>query len=155
MADTADTIKTAYPLPAYNYVVSLDGVDMSFSEVSGLSQSYETITYKENALSGTGPVTLNMPGQPSSPNITLKKGIISGSESFNEFFTWAQSIRLNTVDKRDIDVRLCDEEGTPVVSWKVLNAFPKKVDAPSFSATSNEAAIESLELMADEVILAE
>jgi phage tail-like protein len=37
------------------------------------------------------------------------------------------------------------------VSWKVINAFPTKLDAPTFSASSNDVAIESMELMADGV----
>jgi len=66
-------------------------------------------------------------------------------------FAWINSIQLNRVDKKDIVVRLCDENGTAVVSWKVLNAFPTKLDAPTFTASSNDVAIESMELMADGV----
>jgi hypothetical protein len=37
------------------------------------------------------------------------------------------SIQLNRVEKKDIFVRLCDETGA-VISWKVINAFPTKLD---------------------------
>jgi phage tail-like protein len=66
-------------------------------------------------------------------------------------FAWINSIQLNRVDKKDIYVRLCDETGAAVVSWKVTNAFPTKLDAPSFTASSNDVAVESMELMADRV----
>ncbi len=56
-------------------------------------------------------------------------------------------------DKKDIYVRLCDENGAAVVSWKVINAFPTKLDAPSFTADSNDVAVESMELMADSVVV--
>ncbi len=42
-----------------------------------------------------------------------------------------------------------------MISWKVSNAFPTKLDAPSFSATANDVAVESMELMADGVTVEE
>ena len=50
---------------------------------------------------------------------------------------------------------LCDEEGNAVVSWQVINAFPTKLDAPTFDANSNDVAIESMELLADDVLIDE
>ena len=48
MALSKSEIKTAYPLPTYNYRVEIAGVAIGFSEVSGLSISRETTTYKES-----------------------------------------------------------------------------------------------------------
>ena len=48
---------------------------------------------------------------------------------------------------------LLNENGEPTVSWTVQDAFPKKLDAPSFNASSNEVAIENLELMASNLII--
>ena len=42
-----------------------------------------------------------------------------------------------------------------MISWKVINAFPTKLDAPSFTASSNDVAVESMELMADCVVVEE
>ena len=52
-------------------------------------------------------------------------------------------------------MRLCDENGDPVISWKVANAFPTKLEAPTFDANSNDAAVESMELTADSVTMEE
>ena len=95
-----------------------------------------------------------MPSQPTSPEITLKKGIVR-SQSVATFYKWIFSIQLNLVEKRDIFIRLCDEAGTPVISWKVVNAFPVKLDAPGFDAKSNDVAIETMELRADCVTIEE
>lgn len=156
MALSKQEIKTAYPLPAYNYRVEIAGVAIGFSEVSGLSISRETTTYKESptASGSAGPVVMNMPSQRATASISLKKGLVK-TTSVATLYTWINSIQLNQVDKRDIYVRLCDESGKAVISWKVVNAFPKKLDAPSFSASSNDAAIESMELMADGVLIEE
>ena len=45
----------------------------------------------------------------------------------------------------------CDEKGVPLVRWKVTDAVPIKMDAPSFSANSNDVAIESLDWRAYDV----
>ena len=152
MAMTKDQIKTAYPLPAYNFRVEIDGQTVGFSEVSGLSIAYETITYVESAIGGPGPRFMHMPGKKTPPKITLKKGVVTGV-SVATLFAWVDSIQLNRVQKKDLAIRLCDENGTPVVSWKVLNAFPTKLDAPSFTASANDVAIESIELMADSIVV--
>lgn len=156
MAVTKDEIKTAYPLPVYNYKVEIGSDTVAFSEVSGLGISYETTTYKESPVeSGApGPRVMQMPAQRSAPTITLKKGIVIGT-SVATLYSWISGIQTNQVEKKDIQIRLCDENGDVVISWKVINAFPTKLDAPSFDANSNDVAVESMELTADSVSIEE
>jgi phage tail-like protein len=156
MALTKSEIAKTYPLPSYNYRVEINGVAIGFSEVSGLSISRETTTYKESptATNAPGPVTMNMPSQKGVPSVSLKKGLVK-TTSVKELYTWINSVQINQVEKKDIVIRLCDENGAAVISWTVHNAFPKKLDAPSFSASSNDAAIESMELMADAISISE
>lgn len=156
MALTKEQIRTDYPLPIYNYRVDINGESISFSEVSGLELAFESITYKESfAASGKlGPNIMYMPGQIQPVNISMKKGLVKG-KSIPVFYEWINDIELNRVDKRDIVVHLLDETGTTVVSWKVIDAFPTKLSAPSFDASSNEVAIESMELMAFRVTMEE
>ncbi len=134
------------------YKVEIDGKTIGFSEVSGLSTAYETSTYVESPVSGIGPRIMYMPGQIKSATVSLKKGVVTGV-SVPTLFAWINSIQLNRVDKKDVYVRLCDENGDAVVSWKVINAFPTKLDAPGFTANSNDVAVESMELMADGVVV--
>ena len=156
MALSKDEIKTAYPLPVYNYKVEIGGVAIAFSEVSGLSIAYETTTYKESpvASGAPGPRVMYMPAQSKDVHVTLKKGVVRAN-SIATFFKWINGIQINQVEKRDIYVRLCDEKGDAVISWKVINAFPTKLDAPSFDAKSNDAAIESMEVMGDGILIEE
>lgn len=145
MATTPDEIKTSYPLPVFFYRVTIGDDDShAFSEVSGLSIEYETITYRDGLSYKEG--AKYMPGLDAAVNLTLKKGIVR-ADSY--LLNWINTIKLNTVEKRDLKIDLLDEAGEAVVSWTALNAFPKKLEAPSFNATSNEVAIESLELMAN------
>ena len=156
MAVSKDEIKAAYPLPVYNYRVEIGGEAVAFSEVSGLSISYETTTYKESPVeSGApGPRVMHMPAQGTPATITLNKGVVRDS-SIAALFSWIHGIRINQVEKKDIYIRLCDENGDAVISWKVTNAFPTTLNAPSFDANSNDVAIESMELMADRISIEE
>lgn len=156
MALSTDDIKNRYPLPVYNYKVEINGEIIAFSEVSGLSKSFETTTYKESKTDqpGSGPEIMYMPGQIQPINITLKKGYVR-TKNLPVFYDWINSTRINQIEKKDIKVRLTDEEGNAVVTWSVVNAFPTKLDAPSFDANSNDIAIESLELMADNLFMEE
>jgi phage tail-like protein len=154
MATNAEYIKGNYPLPSYNYKVEIGGKTYAFSEVSGLSIQIETTTYKQSPTEDdkAGPIQLHMPAQRQPATISLKRGIINNSD-IRALYAWMAQIQVNTIEKKDIVVRLLDEAGKPVISWKVLNAFPKQLDAPTFTANSNEVAIESMTLMADSVTL--
>lgn len=144
MATSVKEIQDKYPIPAFYYQVSIGGNDsIAFSEVSGLSVEYETITYKDGLSWRYG--VKYMPGMSSPVNLTLQKGVVK-ADSY--LFQWISTVRLNTVEKRDITISLLNENHEPTVSWLVKDAFPKKLNAPSFNASSNEVAIESLELMA-------
>ena len=156
MALTKEQIRTDYPLPVYNYRVDINGESITFAEISGLELAFETITYKESvAASGkAGPNIMYMPGQIQPVNISMKKGFVKG-KSIPVFYDWINDIELNRVDKRDIVVHLLDETGNTIVNWKVIDAFPTKLSAPSFDASSNEVAIESMELMAFRVTMQE
>ena len=157
MAVTTDTIKTTYPLPAYNYKVEIAGESIAFSEVSGLSMGFETSTYKESQTESglRGPKVYHMPSQSTNVTISLKKGVVRGGVSLGPLYNWINQTQINQIEKKDIYVRLMDETGAPVISWKVVNAFPTKLDAPTFDSNSNDVAIESMELLADSVSIEE
>ncbi len=156
MAVTKEQIRTDYPLPVYNYRVDIDGVSFSFSEVSGLELSYGMITHKESyAVSGkAGPNIFYMPGQLQPLSISLKKGFIK-EKSIAVFYDWINSTEFNRIDKKDIVIHLLDETGSTIVSWKVIDAFPTKLTAPTFSASSDDVAIESMDLTALRITMEE
>lgn len=156
MALTKENIQSDYPLPVYNYRVEINGDAVAFSEVSGLTISYESTVYKESPIAGgsPGPRTLIMPSQRTPPTITLKKGLVRKT-SMKHLYDWIRTVQINQIEKKDIYVRLCDEKGDAVITWKVANAFPVKLDAPSFDAKSNDVAIQSMELKADFITIEE
>lgn len=142
MALSAAELLKEYPIPVYRFSVDFGGESVAFSEVSGLDIENEVITYKDCQGVKT------MPGMSKSPiNLTLKKGVLRGDSSF---YDWITSTQMNSINKKDISVTLMDEKGeTPLVTWKVFNSFPTKLTAPTFDASTNDVAIDTLELVAD------
>ncbi|WP_369790557.1 phage tail protein [Rouxiella sp. WC2420] len=142
MATKVEEIKNTYPMTAYRFLVTVGGDKMAFNSVSGLEQSVEVIEYKD----GTGGL-FQMPGQTASMNITLKRGLL---QKQSQLYQWINSISANLVEKKDISISLTDSSGnTPYITWNVVNAFPTKLSAPSFDATSNDVAFEEMSLRAD------
>lgn len=156
MAMTKADIKQHYPLPVYNYRVTIAGQAVGFSDASGLTINYDPITYKESPTSGNlpGPRVMTMPGQSQAPTVTLSKGVVR-TVSIQTLYNWIHETQLNLIDKKDIMVELCDETGAPVITWKIINAFPTRLSAPDFSADSNSVAIEQLELTGDSIQMSE
>ena len=132
----------AYPLPVFHFQVEW-GSDsqMGFTEVSGLTLENQPIEYRDGASPQYS--VLKMPGIPKFSNITLKRGVVAAN---NEFYDWLNTTKLNQVERRDLIISLLNEEHEPVMSWKVVNAFPVKVEGPGLKSTGNEVAIETLEL---------
>jgi len=140
-----EQIKASYPLPVYNYRVTIGSTTLGFSEVSGLSVEYEPVTYKHGFSFVMGVKII--PGMRQPTKLTLKKGVVKA----NDFLaSWIQGAYANPFQnaKQDILIDLCDEAGTPLVRWKVQGALPVRLEAPTFDANSNDVAIETLELVA-------
>ena len=148
MPTSTNAIRDKFPLPVYNYRVTIGTEAHGFSEVSGLNIQYEAITYKHGLSWREG--SLQMPGMPGEVKVTLKRGLV---RTRSMMLKWLETSCLHHVEKRDLTIDLCDEQGIPVVSWKVINAFPLKLEAPSLSSDSNELAIESLELLASGIAM--
>ncbi len=130
-----------YPLPVFHFSVEWGGTRVGFTEVSGLTQENQAIEYRDGSFPEYS--SIKMPGLRKFSNIILKRGIIKGD---NEFANWLSTVKLNTVERRDLVINLLNEEHEPVMVWKVQNAFPVKVEGPGLKATGNEVAIESIEL---------
>lgn len=132
---------TIYPLSKFHFRVDWGGERAGFTEVTGLDLQNEPIEYRE----GSSPEysKIKMPGMPKYSNVSLKRGTIATD---SDFYKWVSSISLNTVERRDLIISLLNEEHAPVMTWKVINAFPIKVQASDLKSDGNEVAIETIEL---------
>ncbi len=131
-----------YPIPKFHFQVEWGGAKIGFTEVSGLEVETEVIEYRDGASPEYN--KLKMPGMQKYANITLKRGTFVAD---NEMYTWWNTVKLNTIERRDITISLLNEEHEPVVVWKVKNAWPTKVQSTDLKADGNEVAIETMELV--------
>jgi phage tail-like protein len=130
-----------YPVPVFHFTVQWGGTRIGFSEVSGLTQENQAIEYRDGSFPEYS--SIKMPGLRKFSNVTLKRGIVKAD---NDFFKWLSTIKLNQVERRDVVISLLNESHEPVMTWKIHNAFPVKVEGPGLKATGNEVAIESIEI---------
>lgn len=130
-----------YPLPKFHFVVEWGGTRVGFTEVTGLDRTVEPIEYRDG--SSKVYTKIKMPGLVKYSNITLKRGSFAGD---SDFYKWINTVNMNTVERRDLIISLLNENHEPVFSWKILNAWPTKIQASDLKADGNEVAIETLEL---------
>ena len=130
-----------YPVPVCHFSVEWGGKRIGFAEVSGLDMEVQVIEYREGA--SPQHTAAKMPGILKYGNITFKRGIIPGD---NDFFNWFNTIRLNHVERRDVVIKLLNENHEPVMVWKARNAFPVKLQGPVLNAASGDVAVKTLEI---------
>lgn len=150
MALDSATIKTTYPLPAYNYRVTIFAPDaplvLGFSEVSGLSLDYPEVVYHHGLSFAFGAHII--PGRRQGIRLTMKRGVVKNRDQLYQWLQHVYNDPPSTDKTRNILIDLCDEAGHPVVRWTVQRAMPVKLDMPEFIADNNVPAIETMELVA-------
>lgn len=130
---------------------SLDkqNVETRFQSVTGLSVDMQTESLKEG---GENRFEHTLPVRSKYSPLVLKRGLVKNSQMVN----WC----MDAIVKFDIRpmnllVRLLHVQGAaknsavniePLVTWNVINAWPKKWSVSDFNAEQNAIAIESLEL---------
>jgi phage tail-like protein len=130
------------PYRTFNFRVEIDKINVgSFSECSGLSTEGEMVEYREGT--DVALTTRKLMGLHKYNNITLKRGYTQNTELWD----WYRNIVNGKADRRNGSIILMDEERKDVLRWSIENAWIKKIEAPSFKASGNEVAIESVELV--------
>ncbi len=142
----ANDPKKEYPLPGFHFQVEWGGVRIGFTEVTGLDFETEVIEYREGN-SKTYNKT-KQPGLTKYSNITLKRGVFLND--FDMYKLWRNTMMFQEGKakyRRNVTIKLLDEEHQPVISWVALKAWPCKVSYSDLKASGNEVVIESMELV--------
>lgn len=128
------------PYRGYRFRVELDGVERgAFQECSGLDFSQDPIEYRE----GPDPLySRKLPGLTKYSNITLKWGITYDEELWD----WRDQALKGTIVRKNGSIILVDDEGNDKTRWNFEAGWPAKWTGPTFNATANEVAVETLEI---------
>jgi phage tail-like protein len=128
------------PYSPYNFYVEWNGIiHAGFRECSGLNSTQTAGEYRE----GTDPLTVRkLPGLITYNNITLRRGTTNN----DELWQWRSKIMKGNVERREVSIVLLDDTGKEKIRWNLTNCWPVTWSGPDFNATSNEVAVETLEL---------
>jgi phage tail-like protein len=128
------------PYAQYNFLVQLDGVNRGgFTEVSGLTTEQDVIEYRE----GNMPATVRkLAGLAKYSNLALKLGFTQD----RELWDWRKTTIDGQTERRSGSIVLLDEGRNEVLRWNFTQGWICKWEGPGLNATSNEAAIQSLEI---------
>ena len=76
-------------------------------------------------------------------DVTLKKAMFKDDK---KLWDWINTVKMNTIKRASVTVALLDESGSPVQSWKLTNAWPKKYTVEGFKADGNNVSMETIVL---------
>ena len=129
----------ADPFTKLNFLVEIDGIaSAAFAEVGGLESETAVIEYR----TGADFTIRKLPGLTKYPNLVLKRGVTRDRDLWN----WRQAVIDGNIQRRNGSVILLDEKRTPVIRWNFREGWPCKWSGPDLDASSNEVAIETLEI---------
>ena len=136
------------PFRGFNFQVQIDNSSVAgFRECSGLSFTTDPVEYREGTDKPLHPRKLT--AMRKFANISLKRGMTDNKELWN----WYKNVLNGKTDRRDGAIVLKDEEHKEVMRWKFENGWICKWEGPSMNATSNDVAIESIEICVERVEL--
>lgn len=127
------------PYKAFNFRVEIDSIARAdFKEASGLGAETAVIEYR--SLEGTH--ARKLPGITKFQNIVLRWGTTKD----RELWDWYENIRQGRPDRRNGSIILQDDQRNDVMRWNFFEGWICKLEGPALNATSNEVAIESIEI---------
>jgi phage tail-like protein len=150
MADDGSKQGLTWPMPKFRVEVDL-GTELkgvAFQEVSGMDVETQIIEYRQS----NSPLfsTEKMPGISKYGNITMKRGIFVND---NSFWNWHAEIKMNTIKRRTILIKLLDELGKVTMQWSLSNAWPTKITSTDLKSDGNEVAIDTIEIAHEQLTI--
>jgi phage tail-like protein len=137
--------KGANPLPAYKFVVDVEGVEGFFVECSGLTIERETEDYAEG---GLNTYVHKLPGRIKYHDLTLRHGIFP---NHTEIWDWFKAgINEGTpfkVLRKKVTITLYDfatSDSKPSAGrvWVFEGAYPTRWEGPRLATNSNDIAFQ-------------
>jgi phage tail-like protein len=128
------------PYHGFRFIVQIDGITRGgFRECSGLDSSQDPVEYRE----GNEPLRARkLPGLNKSSNISLKRGVTDDKD----LWKWRKQAIDGKVERKNGSIILMDDAGEEKTRWNFVDGWPTKWAGPTFNATANEVAIETMDI---------
>jgi phage tail-like protein len=136
------------PFRTFNFRLEIDDLPVAaFSDASGMTSEGDVVDYRTGV--DIPLTTRKLPGLRKYGPITLKRGMLHDSSLWD----WYRNIAIGLKDRRNGSVILMDEERNDVLRWNFEAAWPNKIEGPTLNAAGNEVAVESVELIVEDITL--
>ena len=112
-----------------------------YTEVSGLTAEIEVMTYNEG---GRNDAVHKLPTRMKHPNLVLKRGVTT----VKDLQEWCLDSFMGP-QRKEITLTMYNQQLEKLRTWSFKNAYPVKWTGPTFNASQNTAATESIEIVHD------
>jgi len=130
------------PYRGYNFVLEIDRVPKgAFSEVGGLTADGDSVDYREGT--DKQPNVRKLAALRKFGPLQLKRGYTQD----RSLWQWYVNVMNGQEDRRNVTIVLLNERREAVLRWHAENAWINKIEGPAMKASSNDVAMESLELI--------
>lgn len=128
------------PYLGYNFTVEIGNLIVGgFTDVTGLGIQVEV---EPKRFGGENEIEYKFFKNVKYNDLVLKRGLGDA----DALWDWYQAVLQGEIQLKDGSIHLLDRDGNQVRGWHFFGAYPIKWDGPSFSATSNAVAWESITL---------
>jgi phage tail-like protein len=133
------------PRPASHFKLTLGGKESAgvFREISGLDNETDVVEHKYVDEQGKQTVR-KVAGSNKWSNLSLKRGV----DNDLTLWKWRQQVIDGDLDgaRTDGQIQLLDYKGEVISTYKFLQGWPIKYSGGTLSATSNEVALEEIQI---------
>lgn len=140
----AGASKIQHPYGAFRFKLEVDGVALGhFKSCSGLKHEIEVLEFQEG---GANEFKHKLVAQGSYPNVVLKMGFVSNGIAEDWHYEYAAADAKKGQRKTVRIYLLADDAQAVVGQWTLRDAWPAKWEGPEFDGSSDNLAIETLEI---------
>jgi len=139
---------SVYPPAGFRFTVQIAGSpeqdDATFQEVGGISPELDAEIHREG---GEDRFVHALPKAATHPKLVLKRGI---ADQRSPLVRWCEAVLeaglAQSIETRDLTLRLLDETGAPLRAWSFRDAYPVRWVVDPFQGDKARLAIETIEL---------
>jgi phage tail-like protein len=139
-----------HPPGAFYFSVTLqsktneqNSIDASFQEISGIQVEYDT---EEVVEGGENRFAHRLPRYAKYSNLSLKRGVVTKDSFLGK---WVEetlgSMLTEPVKTQDLQVKLLDASGKPLITWTFVKAWPVRWEIAPLDSLENKLLTETLE----------
>jgi phage tail-like protein len=135
-------------ISAARFVLSFDNVEVTFSELTGISSQVEPAQAVSAGPAGT-PVRTKSFGTASPPAVTLARHV---DGSTTELWAWHTAVlEGNPAARKNCALKLLDAGGQTLLTFVLENAWLSKVDIAGLQAGASQVMMETDEFVCDSI----